>query len=282
MVEYMLCFFCRQFTLPFSISIQAAESVIILFTLSDRIGESLSRHLIALKVLVIGRDLIDQLAVDDLHDTVCGRLYDLMVTGGEDDHARELLHSVVQGCNGLHVQMVRRLIEHQHVRAGDHHLGEHAAHLLTTGENLYLLYAVFTGKQHSSEESADICDILFRGVLGQPVYDRIIIVELCAVILREVRLSRCETPFVASGIRLHLTGEDLEECGLRKLVRSYKGNLVLSSQGKGNIVENLYAVDGLCKSLNGENLVSDLTGRTEVDIRVFSAGRADLVKLDLL
>ena len=271
MVEYMLCFFCRQFTLPFSISIQAAESVIILFTLSDRIGESLSRHLIALKVLVIGRDLIDQLAVDDLHDTVCGRLYDLMVTGGEDDHARELLHSVVQGCNGLHVQMVRRLIEHQHVRAGDHHLGEHAAHLLTTGENLYLLYAVFTGKQHSSEESADICDILFRGVLGQPVYDRIIIVELCAVILREVRLSRCETPFVASGIRLHLTGEDLEECGLRKLVRSYKGNLVLSSQGKGNIVENLYAVDGLCKSLNGENLVSDLTGRTADDTLVISA-----------
>ena len=121
-------YFCRQFTLPFSISIQAAaESVIILFTLSDRICESLSRHLIALKVLVVGRDLIDQLAVDDLHDTVCGRLYDLMVTGGENDHARELLHSVIQGCDGLHVQMVSRLIEHQHVRAGDHHLGEHAA-----------------------------------------------------------------------------------------------------------------------------------------------------------
>ena len=81
MVEYMLCFFCRQFTLPFSISIQAAESVIILFTLSDRICESLSRHLIALKVLVIGRDLIDQLAVDDLHDTVGSGLYDLVVTG---------------------------------------------------------------------------------------------------------------------------------------------------------------------------------------------------------
>ena len=178
--------------------------------------------------------------------------------------------------------MVSRLIEHQHVRAGDHHLGEHAAHFLTTGENLYLLHAVFTGKQHSSEESADICDILFRGVLGQPVYDRIIIVELCGVILREVGLSRCETPFVASGIRLHLTGENLEECGLCKLVRAYKGNLVFSSQGKGDIVENLYTVDGLCKSLNGENFVSDLTGRAEVDIRVFTAGRTDLVELDLL
>ena len=129
--------------------------------------------------------------------------------------------------------MVRRLIQTSDTFAPEIIIfGEHAAHLLTTGENLYLLYAVFTGKQHSSEESADICDILFRGVLGQPVYDRIIIIELCAVILREVRLSRCETPFVASGIRLHLTGEDLEECGLRKLVRSYKGNLVLSSTGK--------------------------------------------------
>ena len=59
----------------------AAESVIILFTLSDRICESLSRHLIALKVLVVGCDLIDQLAVDDLHDTVGSGLYDLVVTG---------------------------------------------------------------------------------------------------------------------------------------------------------------------------------------------------------
>ena len=205
-----------------------------------------------------------------------------MVTGGEDDHTRELLHSVVQRSDGLHVEMVSRLIEHQHVRAGDHHLGEHTAHFLTTGENFYLLHTVFTGKQHSSEESADISNILFRGILGQPVYDRIIVVELGAVVLREVRLSRCETPFVASGIRLHLAGEDLEECGLRKLIRAYKGNLVLSSQGKGDIVENLYTVDGLCKSLNGENFVSDLTGRTEVDIRVFSAGRTDLVELDLL
>ena len=36
------------------------------------------------------------------------------------------------------------------------------------------------------------------------------------------------------------------------------------------------------RSLNGENFVSDLTGRAEVDIRVFSAGRTDLVELDLL
>ena len=54
---------------------------------------------------------------------------------------------------------VSRLIKHQYVRAGDHHLGEHAAHLLTTGENFYLFYAVFTGKQHSSENPRTVCDI---------------------------------------------------------------------------------------------------------------------------
>ena len=205
-----------------------------------------------------------------------------MVTGGEDDHTRELLHSVVQRSDGLHVEMVSRLIEHQHVRAGDHHLGEHTAHFLTTGENFYLLHTVFTGKQHSSEESADISNILFRGILGQPVYDRIIVVELGAVVLREVRLSRCETPFVASGIRLHLACKDLEECCLRDLVRAYKCNFIFSSECKGDVVENLYTVDRLCKSFNRKHFITDLTRRAEVDIRVFSAGRTDLIELDLL
>ena len=58
-----------------------------------------SCHLIALQVLVVGGDLIDHSAVrQQLDDTVGGSLYNLVVTGGEQQHARELDETVVQGC----------------------------------------------------------------------------------------------------------------------------------------------------------------------------------------
>ena len=69
--------------------------VIVLLALRQREGKSLSRHLVACQILVVGGDLIDQLAVDDFHDPVRRRLHHLMVTGGENDHAGELLHSII-------------------------------------------------------------------------------------------------------------------------------------------------------------------------------------------
>ena len=54
--------------------------LIILFCLNS-VGLSLSCHLIALKILVIGRDLVDKVSArHDLHDAVGGRLHDLMVS----------------------------------------------------------------------------------------------------------------------------------------------------------------------------------------------------------
>lgn len=42
---------------------------------------SLTSHFIALQVLVVGGDFINQLSVYNLHNTICRRLHNLMVTG---------------------------------------------------------------------------------------------------------------------------------------------------------------------------------------------------------
>ena len=73
-----------------------------------------------------------------------------MVTGGEQQHARELDEAVVQGRDGLHIQVVGGLVENQHVGAGNHQLGQHTADLLTSGQNLDLLHAVFSGEEHTA------------------------------------------------------------------------------------------------------------------------------------
>ena len=45
-----------------------------------------------------------------------------MIVGCEQDNARILDHAIIQSSDGFHVKMVRRLIEYQHVGAGNHHL----------------------------------------------------------------------------------------------------------------------------------------------------------------
>ena len=53
-------------------------------------------------------------------------------------------------------------------------------------------------------------------------------------------------------------------------------------QREADVVQDLFAVDGLRKPFNSENLVSDLAVRAEVKVRIFSAGWFDLVKLAFL
>ena len=155
-----------------------------------------------------------------------------MVTGGEQQHAREFDQTVVQCSDGLHIQMVGRLVKNENVCTGNHHLGEQAAHFLSSGKDSDTFHAVLTGKKHSSEESANICDILFFGILGQPVCDSQVAVEFCGVVLREVSLCGGYAPFVVTGIRLFFSGQNLEQHGDRLLVASDESNFIFSSEGE--------------------------------------------------
>ena len=50
---------------------------------------------------------------------------------------------------------------------------------------------------------------------------------------------------------------------------------------EGNIVKDLDPVDGLGQVGDGQHFVADLSVRTEIDIGIFTAGRLDLIQLDL-
>ena len=108
-----------------------------------------SRHLVICQIFVVGRDLVDQLAPRyDLHDPVGCCLDDLMVPGGEQKHTREFDHPVIQRCDRLHIQMIGGLVEEQHIGTGDHHLGQQAPHLFSSGKYLQPFHAVFSAEQH--------------------------------------------------------------------------------------------------------------------------------------
>ena len=176
--------------------------------------------------------------------------------------------------------MVSWLIQKKYICTGDHQLAEHAADFLTTGQNADFLYTVLAGEQHTSQESADISRILDLGILSQPVNDGIIIIEFLGIVLREIGLRSSNTPFVSSFIRFQFTCKDTEQRSLRKFIATYKCNFVVMAKDKGYIVQNLYTIDGFGQSLYGQNLVTDLAIRPEVNVRIFTTGRTNLIQLN--
>ena len=64
---------------------------------------------------------------------------------GKENVAGESAQALVDSLNGLHVQMVRRLVEQQHVRARKHHAREHAPDLLAAGQHVHRLEDLFAG-----------------------------------------------------------------------------------------------------------------------------------------
>ena len=52
--------------------------------------------------------------------------------------------------------------------------------------------------------------------------------------------------------------------------------------GEGYVVKYLYSVDGLGNSFYEQHVISDFTGWTEVNVRIFAAGRTNLIQLDFL
>ena len=96
-------------------------------------------------------------------------------------------------------------------------------------------------------------------------------------ILREIILACCNSPFVRSFIRFHFPGENFKQCCLCKLISTDKGDFVIVSDNKGNVVKNFYTVNGFTDSVYGQNFISDFTVWTEINVRIFTAGRTDVI-----
>ena len=80
-------------------------------------------------------------------------------------------------------------------------------------------------------------------------------------------------PFDAALIRLHLTGQNLEQGRLGVLILTDKGDFVAVLDSKGNLVQDLDAVDGLGHISDKENVLAHLPVRVEAHPGI-AAGRA--------
>ena len=66
----------------------------------------------ALDEIVVGAEIIRQLAAIEFHDAVCHGLDELVVVGCKEDVSLEVRETVVDGGDRLQVHVVRGLVQH--------------------------------------------------------------------------------------------------------------------------------------------------------------------------
>ena len=174
----------------------------------------------ALQILVIGGLTVNQLAAGGkVKHPVAHGLDQLVVVGGHQHVALDGLQPLVQGGDGLQVQVVGGLVQHEDVGPGEHHPGQHAPHLLAAGQHLYRLVDLVPGEKHPAQEAPEVLLLGVGGELAQPL-DQVVVVllEVGGVVLGEVGEGGGLAPLDGALVGLQLPGQNLEQDGVGVLV----------------------------------------------------------------
>ena len=117
----------------------------------------------------------------------------------------EVDQTIVEGSDGLQVQVVGGLVQQQHIGAGQHHTGEHTAHLLAARQHLDRLERFIAGKEHTAQEAPEVALVVVGRILAEPLDEvEVTAIKELVVILGEIGLAGADTPLEAARSRLLL------------------------------------------------------------------------------
>ena len=206
-----------------------------------------------------------------------------MVLRREKHVAGEVDQRVVDRRDGFQIEVVGGLVEHEEVRAGEHHAGEHDAHLLAAGKHADGLVHVVAGEEHPAEEAAHVRFQLFGRILGEPLHHvEVAAVEILAVVLGEVVGGDGNAPLEAAAVGLDFLREDAEEGGLRLFVRADKGDFLPLGDDEGHVLEQLHAVLRVVEVRHLQDVLARLAFRREAHPRIAAGGSGHLLNGQLI
>ena len=164
--------------------------------------------------------------------------------------------------------MVGRCIQDQAVCIRQHHPGNHATHLFTSGQYANLFQQFFTREQHTAEETFQEYFVSISGELAQPVDQVIIGIEIFGIIQRQI--GRCDrlAPLESTGFRLFFSVDNLEEGSHGTRVAADEYNLVVLFYVEVQIFEQNLTFDAFRQSFHFENLVARFAVRGKDNTRV--------------
>src|SRR5262249_7946453 len=157
----------------------------------------------ALEILLVGTAEVLDAVRRDLEDAVGEPLHEPAVVGDEDQRAVEGLEPLHQRVDRLEVEVVRRLVEYEHVPLLDAEAREDGARRLAARERRELLLDLVAGEEDAAEPAAHEADRLAGAEAPEPALDGLRrVLELLAVVLGEVAGVRLVAPRGLAGVGL--------------------------------------------------------------------------------
>ena len=196
------------------------------------------------QVLIKAHHPVNDPGRSNLHDAVCHRGHKFVVMGSEQHYFRERNQPVIQGSNGLQVQVIGRLVQKQGIGAGKHHPGQHAANPFPSGQDAGLLQRLLSRKEHPTKEpTGKRFTLCGRRKLAKP-FDQVHVAgKVFAVIFREIGWRDGYPPAEAAAVWLKFSGKDLEQSRFRQAVAADKSNFVSLAHCQGQVVQDRHPID---------------------------------------
>ena len=129
-------------------------------------------------VFIVFHHLVDDAIRSQLDDAVGNGLNELVVVTAEEDIAFIELQIIVECLDALEVEVVGWGIEDKAVGILQLHAGNHATHLLATGEDIGFLQDLLTTEKHTAEETLEVHFVAFAK-LAEPIYEVEALCILC-------------------------------------------------------------------------------------------------------
>ena len=164
-----------------------------------------------------------------------------MVVAAEEDVAFIEFQVVVECLDALKVEVVGGGVEDEAIGILQLHAGNHATHLLASGEDIGLLQHLLATEEHTAEEALEVYFVAFAK-LAEPIDEVEVGVEELGIVEGQVGGGDGHSPFETTGMGLTVAIDDLEEGGHGTRVAAEEDDLVALLDVEVHIAEEHGAI----------------------------------------
>ena len=189
----------------------------------------------------------------------------------EEERAVVLHQQFFQQLQRLDVEVVGRLVQHQHVGRPREQARQQQTVALAAGERFDRRTRAFRREQEIAEIADDVflraADLDEVRALADGVGQRGVVVELRAQLV-EIGHAQLGAQLHGAGVRLLLAQNDLEQCALARAVGAEQTDLVTALDAAGEIIDDLARAERLADMLQFRHQLAGAVARIQTHLHL--------------